>query len=270
MIRTERLEELFDVAALLSHQPVPRGTRGWRSSPTPVARASSPLMPARQTGSSCPTLSESDALGAAVVPPGRRQRGQSRRHARVGAARALSAGARSCSLRDDQRRQRHHDLHPAARDRSEVGGDSDRRGCTRPSHGKPVLGVFMQAESAPEALAPIPAYAFPESAALALARATTYGLWRAKPVEAAPEPDHFDGDRIRSIVDVVLTRGGGWANAGEATALLAAAGIEHAASSCSIGSPTGSAGGIRRGISRRSEGARADAAPQDRTRAPSP
>ena len=120
---------------------------------------------------------------------------------------------------------------PATRDRSRVSCDCDRRGCPHRGTDKPVLGVFMQTESAPEALAPIPAYAFPESAALALARVTTYGRWRATQVEAAPELDHFDRDRIRSIVEGVLARGGGWATAGEATALLAAAGIEYAASS---------------------------------------
>ena len=103
-----------------------------------------------------------------------------------------------------------------------------RRPATGPD--KPVLGVFMRAEGAPEALAPIPAYAFPESAALALARVTTYGRWRATQIEAAPELDHFDRAGIRSIVEEVLARGGGWAAAGEASALLAAAGIECAAS----------------------------------------
>jgi acyl-CoA synthetase (NDP forming) len=43
---------------------------------------------------------------------------------------------------------------------------------------KPVVGVFMRAEGAPASLAPIPSYAFPESAALALARVTAYGQWR--------------------------------------------------------------------------------------------
>ncbi len=55
----------------------------------------------------------------------------------------------------------------------------------RAVQGKPVLGVFMRAEGAPATLAPIPSYAFPESAALALARVTTYGQWRAKPARRA-------------------------------------------------------------------------------------
>ena len=79
--------------------------------------------------------------------------------------------------------------------------------------GKPVLGVFMRAEGAPAALAPIPSYAFPESAALALARVTAYGQWRPKPVDPLPASTRFDRDAIRRIVERVLDRGGGWATA---------------------------------------------------------
>ena len=96
--------------------------------------------------------------------------------------------------------------------------------------GKPVLGVFMRAEGAPATLAPIPCYAFPESAALALARVAAYGEWRARPIESAPQLDRFDRGGIRAIVERVLARGGGWTAADEATALLTAAGIRCAAS----------------------------------------
>ena len=51
----------------------------------------------------------------------------------------------------------------------------------RDSGSKPVLGVFMRAEGAPASLGGIPSYAFPESAAVALARVTAYGRWRRLP-----------------------------------------------------------------------------------------
>ena len=72
------------------------------------------------------------------------------------------------------------------------------------SHGKPVLGVFMRAEGAPAALAPIPCYAFPESAALALARVTTYGRWRARPVE--PRRRRSIGSTARRSAPIVEQR----------------------------------------------------------------
>ena len=98
------------------------------------------------------------------------------------------------------------------------------------THDKPVLGVFMRAEGAPAALAPIPSYAFPESAALALARVTAYGQWRSKPIVPAPALERFDADAIRRIVQTALNRGAGWALPQEAQALLAASGIATAES----------------------------------------
>jgi acyl-CoA synthetase (NDP forming) len=98
------------------------------------------------------------------------------------------------------------------------------------SQDKPVLGVFMRSEGAPAALAPIPSYAFPESAALALARVTAYGRWRSKSIIPAPSLERFDRNEARRIVERVLKRGGGWALPDEAQALLTAAGIDSAAS----------------------------------------
>jgi acyl-CoA synthetase (NDP forming) len=95
---------------------------------------------------------------------------------------------------------------------------------------KPVLGVFMQSGGAPPALAPIPSYAFPESAALALARVTAYGQWRTKPIVPIPALERFDHEAIRRTVETVLNRGGGWALPDEVLALLMAAGIDSAAS----------------------------------------
>jgi acyl-CoA synthetase (NDP forming) len=98
------------------------------------------------------------------------------------------------------------------------------------TNGKPVLGVFMRSAGAPATLSPIPSYAFPESAALALARVTAYGRWRFKAIVRVPKLDHFDDAAIRRLVDVVLQRGGGWARPDEAQALLASAGIACAVS----------------------------------------
>ena len=99
----------------------------------------------------------------------------------------------------------------------------------RRTPGKPVLGVFMRAEGAPGTLSPIPSYAFPESAALALARVTAYGRWLAKPVDPPAVVDRVDRDQIRQVIEQVLARGGGWSTPEETTFLLAAAGIESAA-----------------------------------------
>jgi acyl-CoA synthetase (NDP forming) len=97
------------------------------------------------------------------------------------------------------------------------------------AQGKPILGIFMRAEGAPAALASIPSYAFPESAARALARVTHYGEWRAKAGGEVAGFHDLRTDDLRTIVDEVLSRGGGWVTTDEARRLLAAAGISSAA-----------------------------------------
>ena len=226
VIRTERLEEMFDVAVLLSHQPVPRGAR--------VAILTNAGGPGILAADACeanglhlPQLSDTTRselrsflpAAASVSNPVDMLASAPPEHYR----RALAA-----ILRDDSVDSVITIFIPplvtepnavAAAIAGAVG-----------THGKPVLGVFMRAEGAPAALAPIPSYAFPESAALALARVTAYGRWRSKPIVPAPALERFDPDAIRRVVQTALTRGAGWALPQEAQALLAAAGIATAES----------------------------------------
>ena len=89
----------------------------------------------------------------------------------------------------------------------------------------------MRAEGAPAALATIPSYAFPESAARALARVSHYGAWRAKAVGDVLSFSDVRQDDLRTLVGEVLSRGGGWLTTDESRRLLAAAGIASAATS---------------------------------------
>ncbi len=92
-------------------------------------------------------------------------------------------------------------------------------------HSKPAAGVFMRSQAAPETLAAVPCYAFPEPAAIALARVAAYGEWRRRPLGQVPALVDFQSGLARAVVDTVLRRGGGWLSAVEANALMAAAGI---------------------------------------------
>jgi acyl-CoA synthetase (NDP forming)/GNAT superfamily N-acetyltransferase len=60
--------------------------------------------------------------------------------------------------------------------------------------------------------APVPAYAYPRSAALALGHAARYGLWRAAPTGHVPDLDGVRQDRARELVAGFLARPsrGGW------------------------------------------------------------
>jgi len=73
----------------------------------------------------------------------------------------------------------------------------------------------------------VPAYAYPEAAARALARAARYGSWRSRPPGTVPEFADVRAAQARSIVDSFLARmpGGGWLSAEEADGLLRCYGL---------------------------------------------
>ena len=73
----------------------------------------------------------------------------------------------------------------------------------------------------------VPAYAYPEAAARALARSARYGSWRTRPPGVTPELAGLRVADARSIIDSFLARmpGGGWLSADEADALLRCYGI---------------------------------------------
>ncbi len=72
----------------------------------------------------------------------------------------------------------------------------------------------------------VPAYAYPEAAARALARAARYGSWRSRP-GAVPELENVRAAEARAIIGSFLARmpGGGWLSGGEADDLLRCYGI---------------------------------------------
>ena len=73
----------------------------------------------------------------------------------------------------------------------------------------------------------VPAYAYPEAAARALARAARYGFWRSRPAGMVPEFTDVRAADARSIVDSFLVRmpGGGWLSAEDADGLLRCYGL---------------------------------------------
>ena len=178
VIRTERLEELFDVAALLSHQPVPRGAR--------VAILTNAGGPGILAADAC------EANGLELPSLGDATRAELRSFlpaaASVGNPVDMLASAPAdhyrralaAILRDDERRQRHRDLHPAARDRAGRGRRRDRGRRARHRRASRCSACSCGRRARRRRWRRFRAYAFPESAALALARVTAYGQWRRK------------------------------------------------------------------------------------------
>jgi acetate---CoA ligase (ADP-forming) len=221
VIRTGTLEELFDVAMLLSHQPIPRGRRVGI-----LTNAGGPGILAADTcqarGLDLPPLSLSTAAKLRAFLPAA---------ASVGNPVDMLASASPEHYRnalkillDDQNLDSILVIfippiatNPEAVASAIVEGSSGAR--------KTVLATFMSAKGTPPVLAPIPCYPFPESAAIALARAAAYGEWRKEPVGKVPTLAGLDFDRARAVIGRALTRGGGWLDPAASEELLTAFGI---------------------------------------------
>lgn len=226
VIRTGTLEELFDVAALLAHQPVPRGRRV-----AIVTNAGGPGILATDAceaqGLEFPSLApETTAALRAFLP----------------AAASVANPVDMLAAAPPDHYQRTLKLvladpnvdsvlaifippiatDPEAVARAIVDG-------TREAGEKPVLAIFMSARGAPPILQSIPSYAFPEPAAIALARAVEYGEWRRRPPGTVPDFPEARRADARQIVGAALARGGGWLDPVECDRLLAAFGIPTAA-----------------------------------------
>jgi acetyl coenzyme A synthetase (ADP forming)-like protein len=225
VIRTVTLEELFDVAMLLAHQPLPGGRR--------VGILTNAGGPGILAADAC------EARGLELPPPSAETAARLRAFLPPAASVANPVDMLAAAGPEEYRRAERilledpgiHSLlvifiPPIAENAEEVAAAivEGARG-TR----KPVLSIFMSARGAPAVLAPIPSYPFPESAAIALSRATAYGEWRRRPPGRVPAVPALDGDAARALIARALERGGGWLSPSEIEALLGAAGIAAAA-----------------------------------------
>jgi acetate---CoA ligase (ADP-forming) len=93
----------------------------------------------------------------------------------------------------------------------------------------PILSTFMASHGAPEILSDgenrIPSYPFPETAARALARAVQYGEWLAAPEGNAPDFPDVRREAAAAIVAHALRGGGRWLTLEEIEKLLDCYGI---------------------------------------------
>jgi acetyl coenzyme A synthetase (ADP forming)-like protein len=224
VIRTETLEELFGVAALLSLQPLPAGRR--------VAIVTNAGGPAILAADACEghglqlagLSAESSAALRSFLPASANVTNPVDMLA--SASPADYARTLDIVLRDPSVDAVITIFIPPLVTAQEPVAAA-MLGAAARSDGKPVLAVMMGAEGAPQLLSPLPSYAFPESAAIALAHAAAYAEWRRTPHGAAPAFDDIDRDEVRRPVEEALTRGGGWLSSEESNALLAAIGIRH-------------------------------------------
>jgi acetate---CoA ligase (ADP-forming) len=241
VIRTNTLEELFDVAALLATQPVPHGPRigvitnaggpgilladaceaHGLTLPELTAETRTALrafLPA-QAGLSNPV----DMIASATPEQYRRTMEVVGADANIDALVAIY-------------------IPPLVTSPDEVATAIAQGAGTVPGH-KPVLTVFIWSRGAPPALGTgprgaLPAFSFPENAAQALAAAVRYGRWRQRPRGTPFALCAFAYSAIRAVVDRVLTQAKepSWLSAADLGSVLRVIGIECAAAE--LTSPT--------------------------------
>jgi acetyl coenzyme A synthetase (ADP forming)-like protein len=234
VIRTNTLEELFDVTALLATQPLPRGPRVGV-----VTNAGGPAIlladACEAHGLTLPQL-QPDTLDAlrAFLPP---QAGLSNPIDMIASATAADYERTIAAVGADPGIDSLVVIYipPLLTNPDEIAAAVARGAATVPPE-KPVLSVFMSSRGAPARLGggprgQLPSYTFPEDAALALAAAERYGRWRARERGRPLQLDRFAESAVRAVVDRIVAAADGprWVDPGDVATLLAAIGITLAA-----------------------------------------
>lgn len=240
VIRTDTIEELFDVAMLVAHQPIPRGRRVGI-----VTNAGGPGIMASDACEShrleVPELGEATLEGLRAFLP--REAGIRNPVDMIASARPESFERAVHLVADDPGIDAVLVIYvPPIVTQPEEVAQAIVRGAEAAGHAaaargvpaKPVLACFMGSHGVPDALrslseSNVPSYTFPESAAIALARAADYGVWLAKPEGRIPALGEIDGSRSDDAIAGALGRAAAgapaWLRPAEVRALLGAYGI---------------------------------------------
>lgn len=227
VIRTDTIEELFDLAMLFAHQPVPAGRR--------VAIVTNAGGPGIMASDAC----ESHGLTLPALEPGTEHALRSFLPPEASVRNPVDMIASASA--DSYRRALQLVLAdpnvdavialfvpPIVTEAAAV-AEAIRDGAAGTK--KPVLTCFMGKHGIPEALTSLhagrlPSYAFPESAAIALARAARHGEWLRRPegrVAAIPESAI---ERVKGIIAHARgTTGGRWLTPAEIREIFSAVGI---------------------------------------------
>lgn len=234
VIRTDTLEETFEVAALLAHQPLPRGPRvAILTNAGGLAILCADACEAR--GLELPELAEATVKRLSkFLPPTASPRNPVDMVASAGPKEYEKAVA---LLLDDASVDALVVIYiPAGAGTSVEIVEAVRRGREKAEteRSKPLLlsildggGLSRHQREGEEAL---PCYRFPESAARALARAVQYSRWLARPRGVIPIQSDLHIEPVRSICEGALReRGEGWLRPDEVEDLLRQAGIRSSA-----------------------------------------
>lgn len=225
VMRTDTLEELFDMAMLLANQPVPRGNR--------VAILTNAGGPGIMASDACasrglelPPLSESTAAELRSFLPAAASVSNPVDMIASASAEAYEKALRLVLADANVDAVIVLFVPPVVTEASAV-AEAICRGAE--ANEKPVLTCFMGSHGIPAALSSLrerrfPSYAFPEAVAIALARAVRYGQWLQQPEGIVP---HFpvDPETVRSQTGLGETVSEHWLSAASIRALFDGYGI---------------------------------------------
>lgn len=225
VIRTDTLEEMFDVAALLSSQPPPRGRRV-----------------AILTNAGGPGILCADACAAEGLElPAFTEKTQSKLRDLLPAEASIANPVDMiASATADQYRKAMEIVGndpgidavivifiPPLVTRAEDAAAAIVDGARALKRTKPVLTVFMQSRGVPDELRSaeirVPSYSFPENAARALGRVAAYGEWLSRP-SSLPELSGLRRGDAEAVVQNAAKRGG-WLEPDEVWSVLTAYGL---------------------------------------------
>ena len=232
VIRAETLEEMFDIAATLGSQPLPRGRRV-----AVITNAGGPGILCVDTCEACGLVLPELANGTmarlrAFLPP---------------TAAVANPVDMIASAGPDHYRRTVETVLTADEvdslvviylplDKTTTGPmlDAIREGITAGraagGAGKPVLACLMTEDgiNVPLELASekVPSYAFPESAARVLGKVASYAEWRSRPLGMIPDFDDLHPAKARELCRKALhERGAGWLTTEETRAVLTTMGL---------------------------------------------
>ncbi len=210
VIRTDTMHELFDVAALLSSQPAPRGGR--------VAIVTNAGGPGIMCADAC------EANGLEVVEVGKRTRRRLAGFLTADASLGNPIDMVATASAEDYRRTIETLVEedvcdaivaifvpPLVTDADDVAREI--RAAAASTGAVTLAAVFMTAGSPPqlrEGDLCVPAFDFPEDAAGAIAHAAGYARWRARGEGAIPRLTGVDSTRAAAIVAREILAGAGW------------------------------------------------------------
>jgi acetyl coenzyme A synthetase (ADP forming)-like protein len=226
VIRTDTLEELFDIATLLANQPLPLGQRVGI-----ITNAGGPAI-------LCADACEARGLEVPILSDLSQQslRGALKREASVANPVDMIASATAEQYREAIRIVANDPnidsliviFVPPLVTRLEDVAHVIAEEVAALNRSKPLAAVIMSPHATPTKLqqARVPVYQFPETAAIAMARAARYGEWRNRPEPVRAQLTNIHREDAAAIIASALKRGDGWLAPLEVAELLSCYGLQ--------------------------------------------